>query len=581
MWLIKKIGSLYFAAALSVLLMVLLIISTTLESVHGTSFVQKMFYQTRWFDILLALLWLNIFCSTISRFPFKIYHIGFLITHIGILGLLLGALLTRLYGIEGQMALFEGEASHQIKVGGYQVNVTFPDKKTQTFNLNPANQPFDIARYKETNLNIVVSRIIEHAVEQPVVKDGGENHSKKFALRVNLSSQAMKANNSVWVVEGNEMDPHGGATLVGPLKVSIREKSEPTAEKKTPELIIYSKDGKELSRIDLTVPSKGALSIKGTDLKIAQIAYYSNAKVGEKNQLVNSEQGGLNPAVEFDISDSKGNKVHFVKFALFPDFESMHQKSSAHSFDVVTKLEAPQGDAENYDGPSLTFLFTPDDKWSYKVMMQNKVMKEGEARLNTSTELGFMDMSFRVDEIIKHAVVSSEVAASSNPKEGVFAVEISSQDDAGRQSRWMTEGQKVGLHAPKGDIAFELVSAQKILPFTLTLKDFRKKDYPGTQNPSSFESDVTLDDTKENLRLEKTISMNKPLDYKGYRVFQSSFMQGTNAGEASVFTVAKNPGITLIYLSSCVLFTGAMLQFYVKQFSRRPAINGQKGNHGT
>ena len=111
----------------------------------------------------------------------------------------------------------------------------------------------------------------------------------------------------------------------------------------------------------------------------------------------------------------------------------------------------------------------------------------------------------------------------------------------------------------------------------MTLKDFRKKDYPGTKNPSSFESDVTLEDAKDNVKIEKKISMNKPLDYKGFRIFQSSYIESSDAPQASIFTIAKNPGISLIYLSSCVLFTGAILQFFFKGFSNG---NGKRKDVG-
>src|SRR3989338_3358102 len=108
MWLIKKIASIRFTVIIIVLLMIILTISTTMESKFGTPLAQRIFYQTRWFDLFLSLLWLNIFFATVLRFPFKKHQFGFLITHLGILGLLLGSLLTRLLGIEGQLFVYEG-----------------------------------------------------------------------------------------------------------------------------------------------------------------------------------------------------------------------------------------------------------------------------------------------------------------------------------------------------------------------------------------------------------------------------------------------------------------------------------------
>ncbi len=62
-----------------------------------------------------------------------------------------------------------------------------------------------------------------------------------------------------------------------------------------------------------------------------------------------------------------------------------------------------------------------------------------------------------------------------------------------------------------------------ILPFYLTLNDFIMDKYPGSMNPSSYKSEVTLIDTANNINEKRSIFMNNVLDYKGYRFFQSSF----------------------------------------------------------
>ena len=129
------------------------------------------------------------------------------------------------------------------------------------------------------------------------------------------------------------------------------------------------------------------------------------------------------------------------------------------------------------------------------------------------------------------------------------------------------EGEARKIETPAGPLILALRQKSAELPFFLALKDFRKVDYPGSRQAASFESDVALHDPKENLTIEKTIRMNRPLDYKGWRIFQSSYVQDPAEGEASIFTVAKNPGIPLIYPGACVLFLGIFLTFFVPQFS--------------
>ncbi|MBK8555051.1 MAG: cytochrome c biogenesis protein CcsA [Lewinellaceae bacterium] len=66
--------------------------------------------------------------------------------------------------------------------------------------------------------------------------------------------------------------------------------------------------------------------------------------------------------------------------------------------------------------------------------------------------------------------------------------------------------------------------AKKIaLPFAIHLRDFILEKYPGTENASSYASEVTLVDPRNSLRRDQRIYMNNILTYGGYRFFQSSF----------------------------------------------------------
>ena len=148
------------------------------------------------------------------------------------------------------------------------------------------------------------------------------------------------------------------------------------------------------------------------------------------------------------------------------------------------------------------------------------------------------------------------------------------QDKKPLSAGWVLADKPQILSTPSGKVIVALREKTASVPFTLSLKDFRKVDYPGTRNPVSYESDVVLHDPKENVTIEKTIRMNKPLDYKGYRIFQSSFVQDPSAGEASIFTVAKNPGTPFIYSGACVLFAGVFMVFFVPPLSSIRAEGG-------
>ncbi|GAB6035104.1 cytochrome c biogenesis protein ResB [Galenea microaerophila] len=63
------------------------------------------------------------------------------------------------------------------------------------------------------------------------------------------------------------------------------------------------------------------------------------------------------------------------------------------------------------------------------------------------------------------------------------------------------------------------------LPFKIEVKDFRIRYYD-TGMPKSFESDIVLTAPDLEKPIEKTISVNHPLIYKNYAIYQSSFGDG-------------------------------------------------------
>jgi len=86
--------------------------ATIVESLYGPDVSQFAIYQTWWFWGLNALLGINVLAAALIRFPWKRSQIGFLITHAGILVLLVGCLLSGLNGIDAQLPVFENGTGH-------------------------------------------------------------------------------------------------------------------------------------------------------------------------------------------------------------------------------------------------------------------------------------------------------------------------------------------------------------------------------------------------------------------------------------------------------------------------------------
>ncbi len=107
--LIKTLGSLKLAVILLVVTVVALAAGTIVESARGTDAAGQLVYHAFWFRVLLAVLGLNTFFAIAERWPINNHRIGFLVTHLAMVVILLGALVSEQFKKEGSLALWEGQ----------------------------------------------------------------------------------------------------------------------------------------------------------------------------------------------------------------------------------------------------------------------------------------------------------------------------------------------------------------------------------------------------------------------------------------------------------------------------------------
>lgn len=123
------------------------------------------------------------------------------------------------------------------------------------------------------------------------------------------------------------------------------------------------------------------------------------------------------------------------------------------------------------------------------------------------------------------------------------------------------------------DYRITLRKQERPLPFKIRLEDFKKTTHPGTDIASEYESTVTLlDDGQE---WKAAIRMNEPLRYKGYTLYQSSFIQGTDGKEYSILAVVKNMGRVFPYIASIVICMGLIIHLVVRD-KKKKNKKGQK-----
>lgn len=142
----------------------------------------------------------------------------------------------------------------------------------------------------------------------------------------------------------------------------------------------------------------------------------------------------------------------------------------------------------------------------------------------------------------------------------IFAIILSINSDDFKIDQKLITYKSIPFQITLKDTTFliKLSKFSEKLPFSIKLIKFQKINYLGTDLPKHYESLVVINDN--NLIKTYTITMNKPLKYKKYTFYQSSFME-KNGENASVFIITKNQGQIFYYLACVFLILGFMIHF--------------------
>lgn len=130
-------------------------------------------------------------------------------------------------------------------------------------------------------------------------------------------------------------------------------------------------------------------------------------------------------------------------------------------------------------------------------------------------------------------------------------------------------GEDGPLKVTKGgqDYFLQLRRKHFPVPFLLRLKDFTVEWYPNTELARTYKSLVEIiPPGGAGGSREVLISMNKPLRYKNFTLYQSSYSVDKLGRESSTLAVVKNTGRLLPYVASFMTFGGLALHFLLMAF---------------
>src|SRR5208282_6491740 len=108
---LKLVGSLLITVVILLMLIAIMLWGTVVEKNYGATAAKFGIYGSWWFNTLGFILALNSTAALIRRLPWKLPQLGFIVPHIGLIVLLVGCYLSRRFGVESTLQVFEGQSS--------------------------------------------------------------------------------------------------------------------------------------------------------------------------------------------------------------------------------------------------------------------------------------------------------------------------------------------------------------------------------------------------------------------------------------------------------------------------------------
>jgi hypothetical protein len=240
----------------------------------------------------------------------------------------------------------------------------------------------------------------------------------------------------------------------------------------------------------------------------------------------------------------------------------------AFGFHTASTTEEARQVASTVEGRNhLTFVLAPDGKLLYGATGSTGEPLTGVVQPGRPLKTPWPAMGVTVDRYLPTAHLRRGVKPAAPPEKEerrMSAVRVRLESPAGRtEPEWLlwTELRRVPFAGGVASIAYR--SPEVPVPFRVTLVKFNSDKYPGTSMAATYESWVRVDDPERGVS-EHHISMNNPLHYRGYIFFQASFVEGTPM--MSIFSVARAPGLPLVYLGAALIGIGVAWMFYLKPY---------------
>lgn len=533
---VQFLASLKLAVIVILSLTVLMIWGTFTESAYSTLYAKWRVYLSPLFIGVEIFLFINILFAALVRFPYKKRLLGFYIIHLGLLTLISGAGLTALNGIDGNIRLFPDKPSQYVVIREPTLYAFYQPGQLEDPIEHEVSLPKQASAYKNEgkaytsflDYDIYLKEFLPFA-EQKISWIPQDNNKKSLSVNFTLAN----ANFSQPATLDSNL-PKLSETKVGPLNLKILLSAPADCLKKalanSKIKYLYLSESSCVSIQDLKTAKTGPLEI--TELKKKPFAKYQFKEDGKT-------------------------------FTFFPDL------SEKPVSDTVVILHKEPQRLIHLDKirESATVIFAGTDS---VVFGKESNWDRANYSVHKPVSLPWMGLSLTVNQKIedkKQKVEWFESAPRNNVERhfAAYITIINRYKPRDQKSGWISDLETTEF-LMAGQKRIELMAGNKIhdLPFTVTLDRFQMNTNPGTNDPASYESYVTVNSAEQ--KRKQKVYMNNPLKESKYTLYQASYFPlEDQKGYGSVLSVNYDPGRPMKYGGSLLLVLGSIIHFGFKR----------------
>jgi hypothetical protein len=561
-------GSLRFAMLLLSTIAIACATATIYESRFDTKVAQAYIYKAPWFTVWLCVLCVNLFAVTLTRLPWQRKHLGFVITHYGIITMLTGAMIGSWFGFEGNVNLHRGDPPlDRIIVNRTMLRVEDPRTDLR------ALVPFDpeLRRPTEqhpatipvpgTPLKILADGLSKNLLSEEHLAPAPRGPA---GIEVGFTTKMMGQHVSLPFL----LKPDGAPDardFFGLAKVTFvpalprREllnigESQVVFSKLAP---VIQGDGSERTGIQIRLSPDGSrITVTLPDGKSAE---YARAKIqGNTQQLGDAKFTLADYWSDFVIKNGR------------PQSASMLPNNPAALVRITAPPAPVQGESRQ---PLLEIAPTPGGI-TYQLSRGERVKSYGSAKIGESFALGWADWTATVTSSLPSAQITVERKPGPDGVEGTigFRARLVGADGKAGAPQWLALGDNVTLTEGTNSIQLLYGFQLRPIPFTISLDKFEVPRLEGTDEPANFIASVEFRDSKTGAIKKGVAEMNHPASWPGgafavttglnYKFSQASWDPADL--DKTTLQVLYDPGWLLKWTGSLAICCGIFIMFYLR-----------------